>query len=57
MQRAGSVRFANVLHEPQRAAEANSGRLLLDIGLPEGHLLSAIRLRTQVGERVRHAIQ
>jgi hypothetical protein len=55
MQRAGS--FANVLHEPRRAAEANSGRLLLDIGLPEGHLLSVIRLGRQVGERVRHAIQ
>jgi hypothetical protein len=41
----------------QRATEANSGRLLLDIGLPEGHLLSVIRLRRQVGERVRHAIQ
>jgi hypothetical protein len=57
MQRAGRSAFANVLHEPQRAAEANSGRLLLDIGLPEGHLLSVIRLRRQVGERVRHAIQ
>jgi hypothetical protein len=41
----------------QRAAEANSGRLLLDICLPEGQLLSVIRLRRQIGERVRHAIQ
>jgi hypothetical protein len=57
MQRAGRSAFANVLHEPRRAAEANSGRLLLDIGLPEGHLLSVIRLGRQVGERVRHAIQ